>query len=121
MLCGCRDSGSFAYSLPDCFSLVGACFFSVWRGVGATQASSGCAWLLGGVVELGSAGGEPGLASLCLMWLFWLERNRRVFQGRAQSIIQLQSCFCGVSCSWVSGQVDPNLFVALDFVDDLVG
>ena len=51
----------------------------------------------------------------CLMWILWLERNRRTFQDSAVSIIRLKSWFLSILLSWVSSRVEPDLSFFLDF------
>ena len=63
-------------------------------------------WVEQGVVGvLGSLmGGRVGkqhrkayfLASVCLMWMIWMERNRRTFQVVEVSIIQLKRNFLAI-------------------------
>lgn len=73
------------------------------------------------------AGGRVGrrhrkawlLASHCLIWMIWLERNRRVFQGVAHSISWLERRLLIVLYSWVTGLVDPDVLAFVDFVEDL--
>ncbi|CAL5345651.1 unnamed protein product [Camellia sinensis] len=67
----------------------------------------------------GGGGGQMGkrcckawaLAPLCLMWLLWLERNLRVFQGVVRSASCLEDRFLRVLCGWVTGSVDPDFFL----------
>ncbi|XP_028125322.1 uncharacterized protein LOC114322241 [Camellia sinensis] len=69
------------------------------------------------------AGGRVGrrrrkawlLAAHCLMWIIWLERNRRVFHGVAHSISWLERRLLIVLYSWV----DPDVLAFVDFVEDL--
>lgn len=61
------------------------------------------------------------LALLSLMWLIWLERNRRIFQEVVRSVYWLELRFLHVLCGWVSVQVDPDLFTFLGFLDDMIG
>ena len=51
----------------------------------------------------------------CLMWLIWLERNRRTFQDVSMPVFRLKSTLL----SWVSGRVEPDLSFFLDFIDGL--
>ena len=53
------------------------------------------------------------------MWLIWLERNRRTFQDVVVPVHRLKSALLSILLSWVSGRVDPELNVFLDFIDGL--
>ena len=55
----------------------------------------------------------------CLLWLLWLERNRRTFQDLFCTVGNLKSHFLLILCVWVSGQVSPDLIYFLDFIDSL--
>ena len=57
----------------------------------------------------------------CLMWLIWLERNRRTFQDTTVLVSQLKSRFVSILLSWVFGRVEPDVSSFLNFIDDLVG
>ena len=57
----------------------------------------------------------------CLMWLIWLERNRRTFQDVSVSVTRLKSSFLSILLSWVCGRVEPDITFFLDFVDGLGG
>ena len=57
----------------------------------------------------------------CLMWLIWLERNRRTFQDVSLPVNRLKSALLSILLSWVSGRVEPDLSFFLDFVDGLAG
>lgn len=58
------------------------------------------------------------LASQCLLWLVWLERNRRVFQNISQSFLWLESRLFLLLHSWITGAVDPNVLTFVHFVED---
>lgn len=58
------------------------------------------------------------LASHCLFWLIWLERDRRVFQDLSHSALWLESRLLLVLYSWVKGLVDPDVLIFVDFVED---
>ncbi|XP_028127279.1 uncharacterized protein LOC114323799 [Camellia sinensis] len=60
------------------------------------------------------------LALRYLLWLIWLERNRRVFHGVAHSITWLERCLLTVLYSWVTGLVDPDVLAFTDFVENLI-
>ena len=55
----------------------------------------------------------------CLMWLIWLERNRRTFQDVFMPVSRLKSTLLSILLSWVSGRVEPDLDFFLDFIDGL--
>ena len=82
-----------------------------------------------GLVLLSWNGGRVGrrrrkawfYAPHCLMWLLWLERNRRTFGDVAIPTSRLKSLFLSILISWVTGRVDLDLSFFLDFIDDLVG
>ena len=54
---------------------------------------------------------------LCLMWLIWLERNRRTFEDIRESICRLKGKFLEVLHFWDSGLISPDAWLFLDFVD----
>ncbi|XP_028052432.1 uncharacterized protein LOC114256937 [Camellia sinensis] len=60
------------------------------------------------------------LALHCLLWLIWLERNKRVFHGVAHSITWLERRLLTVLYSWVIGLVDPDVLAFTDFVENLI-
>ena len=55
----------------------------------------------------------------CLLWLLWLERNRRTFQNLCCTVANLKSRFLFILRSWLTCQVSPDLFSFLDFLDGL--
>ncbi|GMP87250.1 hypothetical protein CsSME_00039694 [Camellia sinensis var. sinensis] len=61
------------------------------------------------------------LASRCLLWSVWLERNRHVLQADCPSVPWLENRLLMVLHSWVTGTVDPNVLGFVDFVEDLIG
>ena len=48
-------------------------------------------------------------APLCLMWMIWLERNRRTFHNMAIPFLCLRNRFLTILHSWVSGWVLSDL------------
>ena len=92
----------------------------------------GMTWVQPGSVALmlwSWSGGRVGkrrqkawtFAPFCLMWLIWLERNRRVFRDTAVPVFRLKSRFLSILLSWVSGRVKPDVSFFLDFIDVLAG
>ncbi|GMP29024.1 hypothetical protein CsSME_00004313 [Camellia sinensis var. sinensis] len=89
-----------------------------------------------GLVQLGSvlavlqswAGGRVGrrrrkawmIASHCLMWLIWLERNRHVFQEVSHSISWLKRWVFMVLYNWVTGLVHSDVLAYVNFVGDSI-
>ncbi|KAI8026313.1 hypothetical protein LOK49_LG02G00101 [Camellia lanceoleosa] len=61
------------------------------------------------------------LVPSCLLWLVWLERNRRIFQGLQRSVLWLEDRFLVTLYSWLQCKVDPDIFSFLDFLDDVLG
>lgn len=59
------------------------------------------------------------LSSHCIVWLVWLERNRRVFQGVSRSVPWLERRLLVVLHSWLTGSVDLDVLAFVDFVEDL--
>ncbi|KAL7230154.1 hypothetical protein ACSBR2_008644 [Camellia fascicularis] len=59
------------------------------------------------------------LASHCIVWLVWLERNRRVFQGVSHSVPWLERRLLVVLHSWLTCSVDPDVLAFVDVVQDL--
>ena len=78
---------------------------------------------LGGAFVLVGGGGERAwlLTPFCLMWLLWLERNRRTFLAVSHSVSWLQSRLSLVLYNWLEGRVDLDLFTFLDFLDEVIG
>ena len=58
---------------------------------------------------------------LCLMWLIWLERNRRTFEDVREFVIRLKGKFLAVLHFWDSGLTSPDACLFLDFLDKLAG
>lgn len=61
------------------------------------------------------------LVPFCLMWLVWLERNRRIFQELERSMSWLKDWFLVTLYSWLECKVNPDIFSFLDFMDDVIG
>lgn len=61
------------------------------------------------------------LALFCLMWLVWLEWNRCTFLEVSHGVSWLENRLLVVMYSWLEGRVDPDLFVFLDFLDEVMG
>ena len=56
-------------------------------------------------------------APLCLMWIIWLERNRRMFRDLFVSTVRLKSWLVSVYFAVMGVELDLSFF--LDFVDGL--
>ena len=56
---------------------------------------------------------------LCLMWLIWLERNRRTFEDLSESVIRLKGNFLAILHFWDSGLVSPDAWSFLEFLEKL--
>ena len=52
---------------------------------------------------------------LCLLWLIWLERNRRMFYDIRESTIRLKGKFLTILHFWESGVISSDAWVFLDF------
>ncbi|CAL5347207.1 unnamed protein product [Camellia sinensis] len=59
------------------------------------------------------------LIPFCLMWLVWLERNRRTFQEIPRTISWLESRLL-VLYSWLELEIDPDMSGFLEFLDEVI-
>ncbi|XP_028058403.1 uncharacterized protein LOC114262245 [Camellia sinensis] len=59
------------------------------------------------------------LAGHCLMWLMWLERNRRVFLEELRLAVWLERHLLLVVHSWLTLTVDSAVLSFVEFVEDL--
>ncbi|GMP88024.1 hypothetical protein CsSME_00040164 [Camellia sinensis var. sinensis] len=60
------------------------------------------------------------LVSHCILWLVWLEQNRRIFPRVSHSVPWLERRLLTVLHSWVTSSFDPNVLAFVDFVEDLI-
>ena len=60
-----------------------------------------------------------GWIPLCLMWLIWLERNRRTFEDVRESVIRLKGNFLAILLFWDSGISSPDASLFLEFLEKL--
>ncbi|GMP63480.1 hypothetical protein CsSME_00025150 [Camellia sinensis var. sinensis] len=105
---------------------MGFYLFALWECLGSTKGDVGYASELAGCSDWTSApmgvGVGPVLLDVAyLMWLVWLEQNRRTFQEVYHGASWLESRLLVVLYSWMERNVDPNTFVFLDFLDDVIG
>ena len=56
---------------------------------------------------------------LCIMWLIWLERNRRTFEDVLEFVVRLKGKFLAVLNFWDSEITSSNACSFLEFLDKL--
>ena len=57
------------------------------------------------------------VASLCIFWSIWKERNGRAFEDRESSDQTIQSSFLYIFCDWVRVYMGDSVTSLIDFVD----
>ena len=56
---------------------------------------------------------------LCIMWLIWLERNRRTFEDVSETIVRLKGKLLAVLLFWDPGISSPDACSFIEFLDKL--
>ena len=59
------------------------------------------------------------LIPLCLMWILWLERNRRSFEDTSSSDSQLRDYFASTLFDWSRVRVFTSSPNVIDFISSL--
>ena len=57
------------------------------------------------------------VATLCLMWTIWKERNRRAFDDVERNDQEIKSIFLYTFVNWVRVYIKEHTFSLIDFVD----